>query len=88
MEYKQNEETGVFAVGPNLTLQMSYNKLLGSSPNALDTTRIIIILGAIGVITNKEVNRNICDILILMGSTGLIKFSHLELLLIVLLKVP
>ena len=56
--------------------------------NAIDITRIIIIVGAIGIITNKEVNGNICDILILMGSTVLIKFSHLELLLILLLKVP
>ncbi len=56
------QETRVFAVGPNSTLQMSYNKIIGSSPNALGITGILVVVGATGIITNNEVNENICDI--------------------------
>ena len=56
------QETRVFAVGLNSTLQMSYNKIIGSSPNALGITGILVVVGATGIITNNEVNENICDI--------------------------
>jgi hypothetical protein len=56
------QETRVFAVGSNSTLQMSHNKIIGSIPNALGITGILVVVGATGIITNNEVNENICDI--------------------------
>ncbi len=56
------QDTGVFAVGPNSTLKMSYNKVLGSAPDALGITGILFGVNATGTITNNEVSKNICDI--------------------------
>ena len=56
------QNTGVFAVGPNSTLKMSYNKVLGSAPDAEGITGILFGVNAIGTITNNEVSENICDI--------------------------
>ncbi|MGZ5484756.1 MAG: right-handed parallel beta-helix repeat-containing protein [Nitrososphaeraceae archaeon] len=55
-------EHGVFAIGPNTTLTMSYNKVLGSAPDALAITGILFVFNATGTITNNEVSKNICDI--------------------------
>ena len=55
-------EHGVFAIGPNTTLTMSYNKVLGSAPDAFAITGILFVFNATGTITNNEVSKNICDI--------------------------
>ena len=41
---------------------MSYNKVLGSAPDAVAIIGILIIVNATGTITNNEVSGNICDI--------------------------
>jgi parallel beta-helix repeat protein len=56
------QNIGVFAVGDNSTLKMSYNKIVGSAPDALAITGIIVGTNATGTITNNEVSGNICDI--------------------------
>jgi parallel beta-helix repeat protein len=53
---------GVFALGSNTTLTMSYNKITSSNPNAFATVGILFVFGATGTITHNEVSGNICDI--------------------------
>ena len=53
---------GVFALGSNTTLTMSYNKIISSNPNALATVGILFVFGATGTITHNEVSENICNI--------------------------
>ena len=55
------QNSGVFAVGPNSTLTMSYNKIVGSNPNAFATIGIFFPF-AKGIITNNEVSGNICHL--------------------------
>ncbi len=53
---------GVFALGSNTTLAMSYNKIISSNPNTLATVGILFVFGATGTITHNEVSENICNI--------------------------
>jgi Right handed beta helix region len=53
---------GVFALGSNTTLTMSYNNILSSNLNALATVGILFVYGATGTITHNEVSENICNI--------------------------
>ena len=53
---------GVFAIGPNTTLTMSYNKVEGSAPDVIGINGILFVAGATGTITNNEVSKNICEI--------------------------
>ena len=55
-------EHGVFALGSGSTLTMSYNKVVGSAPDALGIIGILFVLGATGTITHNEVSENICNI--------------------------
>jgi len=56
------QNQGVFALGSNTTLAMSYNKIISSNPNAFATVGIAFVLGATGTITHNEVSDNICNI--------------------------
>ena len=53
---------GVFAIGPNTTLTMSYNKIVGSSPGREGIIGILFVFDTLGTITNNEISDNICDI--------------------------
>jgi parallel beta-helix repeat protein len=53
---------GVFATGPNTTLTMSYNKVVGSAPDVVGINGILFARNATGTITNNEVTENICEI--------------------------
>ena len=64
---------------------MSYNKIVGSSPDTVGIIGILFVFDTLGIITNNEVSENICEIpLIHVVLIGLTKFKHLELLLIAL----
>ena len=56
------QNTGVFVVGPNSTLKMSYNKVVGSAPEVVGIIGIQFAANATGTITNNEVSENICEI--------------------------
>jgi parallel beta-helix repeat protein len=56
------QNTGVFAVGPNSTLKMYYNKVVGSAPEVVGIIGIQFAANATGTITNNEVSENICEI--------------------------
>jgi hypothetical protein len=56
------QNTGVFAVGPDTTLTMSHNKILGSASD-VDVPVGIFFSLAKGTITHNEVSGNICNIL-------------------------
>ena len=56
------QEIGVFAVGSNSTLKMSYNKVLGSAPDVVGIIGILFAANATGTITNNEVSENICEV--------------------------
>ena len=51
---------GIFALGSGTTLTMSYNKIVGSAPDAEGIIGIFFLLGATGTITNNKVSENIC----------------------------
>lgn len=53
---------GVFAIGTNTTLTMSYNKVVGSAPDVVGINGILFAANATGTITNNEVSKNICEI--------------------------
>ena len=55
-------EHGVFAIGPNTTLTMTYNKIIGSSPDTVGIIGILFVFDTLGIITNNEVSENICEI--------------------------
>ena len=55
------QNTGVFVVGPNSTLKMSYNKVVGSAPEVVGIIGIQFAANATGTITNNEVSKNICE---------------------------
>jgi hypothetical protein len=56
------QNTGVFAVGPDSTLTMSNNKVVGSAPDVEGIIGIFFLVGAIGTITHNEVIENICNV--------------------------
>ena len=66
---------------------MSYNKVVGSAPEVVGIIGIQFAANATGTITNNEVSENICELPDTVVLIGLIKFKHLELLLIVRVKV-
>jgi hypothetical protein len=55
------QDHGVFALGPDATVTMSYNKVVGSSPDVFPVVGIFIV-EAKGTITHNEVNNNICNL--------------------------
>ena len=55
-------ETGVFAFGSGSTLTMSYNKVIGSAPDAFAIIGILFVEGAKATITHNEVRGNICNL--------------------------
>ena len=53
---------GVFAIGPNTTLTMSYNKIVGSAPDRVGIVGILFVFDTLGIITHNEISDNICNI--------------------------
>ena len=68
-------EHGVFALGSGSTLTMSYNKVVGSAPDALGIIGILFVLGATGTITHNEVSENICNIPDICGTDYFTQFQ-------------
>lgn len=55
-------EHGVFAFGLGSTLTMSYNKVVGSAPDAEGIIGILFVVGVKSTITHNEISENICDL--------------------------
>jgi hypothetical protein len=55
------QDHGVFAFGPDATVTMSYNKVVGSSPDVFPVVGILIV-EAKGTITHNIVTNNICNL--------------------------
>ena len=68
-------EHGVFAFGPGTTLTMSYNKVVGSAPDALAIIGILFVAGATATITHNEVSENICNIPDICGPDWFTQFQ-------------
>ncbi len=68
-------EHGVFAFGTGTTLTMSYNKVVGSAPDALAIIGILFVAGATATITHNEVSENICNIPDICGQDWFTQFQ-------------
>ena len=69
------QNTGVFVVGHDSTLKMSYNKVVGSAPEVVGIIGIQVAANATGTITNNEVSENICEI---PNTCGLEWFNQIQ----------